>query len=170
MNTQRKTGKREELDAAWDVINGMVLRNHFSATSDPGIADGTTDGKLQNVASTTFKIGQFTYTKAATDDLWDLSAQTDTTASQYRAIWLYLNASGTASIGAGSNAASAALALAALPAHDETKSIIGVYVADPSCDFNGAAGLAAQGTIYDGIPVGVPRSALAPVTTNLVAV
>ncbi|MCA9489138.1 MAG: hypothetical protein KC621_04430 [Myxococcales bacterium] len=30
-----------------------------------------------------------------------------------------------------------------------------MFVADPSCDFD-AGGLAAQGTIYDGIPAGVP--------------
>jgi hypothetical protein len=153
----RKTGQQIEMRAYFHVLACLVLLTCYSANvtaTAPGIIDGTTDGKLQSGASVDFTIGGVKYTKAATDDLWDLSAQTDTTASQYRAFWLYLNSSGTASIGAGSNAATAAAALAALPALDGTKSVIGVYVAGPSTDFNGAAGLQAQGTVYNGIPAG----------------
>ncbi len=115
-----------------------------------------TNGFVSNVAPGTsafsfaFGISGTRYSKNATDDLWNLSGETDTTGVQYRAYWLYLNSSGTASFAASTNAASLAAALAALPTIDPTKAVIGIYVASPSCDFNGAAGLAAQGTIYNG--------------------
>uniref|UniRef100_UPI00261DAF36 hypothetical protein n=1 Tax=uncultured Nocardioides sp. TaxID=198441 RepID=UPI00261DAF36 len=37
---------------------------------------------------------------------------------------------------------------------DGTKAVVGVFVAAPECDFDDAGGLAAQGTIHDGIPEG----------------
>jgi len=144
------------------LIVDAALANTYreNSTKDNGqIADGTTDGKLKTVAAVDFAIAGALYTKAATDDLWDLSAETDTTGAQYRAYWLYLDSSGTASIAAGTNAASAAAALAALPAITATKSVIGVYVAGLSTDFNGAAGLAAQGTIYNGMPATIDVTA-----------
>lgn len=153
---QRKTGEREELDELWRRFNSQMMLSSFSAQNSGAIADGTTDGKLQTTATVGYTIAGVGYSKAATDDLFNLAAETDTTASQYRAYWLYLDSSGTASIAASSNETTAALALANLPALVETKSVIGVYVADPSCDFNGAGGLASQGTIYNGIPAGVP--------------
>ena len=52
---------------------------------------------------------------------------------------------------------------------DVTKSVIGVYTAGPDTDFDGAAGLAAQGTIDDGVPVGVPGKASAPDVIDIVA-
>jgi hypothetical protein len=146
----RKTGKRDEFDALIQRVNALANR----CMTNPGIADGGTDGKLQTANSISFSIDGELYTKAGTDNLWDLTAQTDTIAAQYRAYALYLDSSGTASIGAGSNAASAAAALAALPAFVATKCVVGVYVAGPSCDFNGAAGLEAQGTVHNGTPSG----------------
>lgn len=145
---------RPELDFMHRAIQSLK-HALFNGTQITGaIGNGTTAGKLRTTASVNFKIGQFQYTKASTDDLWDLSALTDTTASQYRAYWLYLDASGTATLGAGANASTAALALAALPVVTATKSVIGVFVAGPSTDFNNAGGLAAQGTIYNGYPEG----------------
>lgn len=164
---QRKTGGRAELDALWNEVNGLVY-GQFSAKSSGGIGNGGTAGRLRTNASITFAIAGLQYTKSSTDDLWNLSAQTDTTASQYRAFWLYLDSSGTASIGAGSNASTAALALKALPALTETKSVIGVFVAGPSTDFDAAGGLAAQGTIYNGVPAGVPNISTVPSPTTLV--
>lgn len=123
-----------------------------TASASVGIADGTTAGKLKLAADAEYCIGGTFYRKAATDDLWDLSAKTDTTGAQYRAYWLYLDSSGTASLGDGANAASAAAAIAALPAITSTKAVIGCYVAGLSTDFNGVAGLASQGTIYNGHP------------------
>lgn len=153
---RRKTGGREELDELWARLNSLAMLLAFSSFDDAGIADGTTAGTLKTTASVSHRIEGVAYTKAATDNLWDLSAETDTGAAAYRAYWLYLDSAGAASIGAGDDAASAAAALAALPARSETKSVVGVFVADPSCDFDNAGGLAAQGTIYDGLPEGVP--------------
>lgn len=152
----RKSGGRGELDAMWQQVASLNLRLNFSHSGSPAIANGTTAGKLKTVASVTGNIAGIAVTKGATDDLWDLSAKTDTTSSQYRAYWLYISSAGAASVGEGANASTAALALAALPAQDVTKCIFGVYVAGPSTDFNGAGGLAAQGTIYNNLPTGVP--------------
>lgn len=123
-----------------------------TASATVGITDGTAAGYLKLRADAEYCIGGTFYRKAAADDVWNLSAQTDTTGAQYRAYWLYLDSSGTASIGAGSNAASAVAAIAALPAITSTKAVIGCYVAGLSTDFDGVAGLAAQGTIYNGHP------------------
>ena len=131
----------------------LVARNEFSTGGNSGaIGNGTTPGRLRTTASVTGKIAGAPVTKASTDDLWNLSAQTATGAAAYRAFWLYIDASGVASIAAGSDAASAAAALAALPTPDESKCIIGTYVANPSTTFTNA--LAAQGTITNGIPAG----------------
>lgn len=128
----------------------------YSTRKDVNVGNGSTAGTLRTNATASYRIGQFEYDKASTDDLWDLSSETDTAAGVYTAYWLLLNSSGTASFAAGTAKSSAALALAALPALDGTKSVIGVFVADPETDWDDAGGLAAQGTIYDGIPEGVP--------------
>jgi len=162
----RRTGKRAELDAIHCWLATFQIQAQFSAQTDPGIGDAGTAGYLRNTATTEFASGQFRYSKASTDDLWDLSGETDTTATQYRAYWLLLDSAGTASIAAGSNAQSAADTLRALPDLDGTKSVIGVYVADPSCDFDDAGGLAAQGTVYDGLPDGANIMVLQQVATS----
>jgi hypothetical protein len=95
-------------------------------------------------------MGPRLYSKASTDDLWNLSAITDTTGAQYRAVALCLDASGTATIETGAVATSAALALQALPVIPTTKSVVGVFVAGPSTNWDAGGGLAAQGTIYNG--------------------
>lgn len=119
-----------------------------------GFAPGMAPTDLQTAVS--YELAGVTYKKVMTDDLWDLSAETDTIAAKYRAYWLCLDSGGTASIvkQTGADSASAAAAIAALPKVTVTKAVLGVYVAGPSTDFNGAAGLAAQGTIYDGLPAG----------------
>lgn len=122
----------------------------ITTSATVGIANGTTAGKLKLSADAEYCIGGTFYRKAATDDLWDLSGKTDTTGAQYRAYQLLLDSAGTASLGDGSNAASAAAAIAALPAVVSTKAVIGTYVAGLSTDFNGAGGLSGQGTIYNG--------------------
>jgi uncharacterized protein len=139
----------------------------LTASATVGVANGTTAGKLKLAGDAEFCIAGTVYKKAATDDLWDLSAETDTTGAQYRAYWLYLNSSGTASVGAGTNAASAAAALLALPAITATKAVIGVYVAGLSTNFDDAGGLAAQGTIYNGFPGNAAVDALTATTTTL---
>ena len=116
------------------------------------LVDGTTDGTNASDGPRWYRINGQLYVKQTTDDLWNLAAETDTTGAQYRAYWLYLDASGTATIAAGTNAASAAAAIAALPAIAADKSVIGVYVAGLSTDFNRAARLAAEGAIILSIP------------------
>ncbi len=145
---------RAELDLAHRLLVSLALLLNYSTLDDAGIGDGTTDGKLKTTATAGYRIGTGVYSKSATDDLWDLTGETDTEAGEYRAYWLLLDSSGTASLSASGEYATEADALASLPDLDGTKAVIGVYVADPECDFDGAAGLAAQGTIYDGIPEG----------------
>ncbi len=130
----------------------LHYRTLFSTFGSPAIGNGTTAGRLRTTASTTGRVAGVEVTKASTDDLWNLSGETATTASQFRAYWLYINAAGAASFAAGTNAASAAAALAALPSIAEDKCVLGVYVAGVSTNFANA--LAAQGTIYNGIPEG----------------
>lgn len=145
---------RAELDLVHGMLVSLALLLNYSTLDDPGIANGTTAGTLKTTATAGFRIGTGSYSKAATDDLWDLSGETDTAAGEYRAYWLLLDSSGTASFAASGEQSSAALALADLPDLDGTKAVVGVFVADPACDFDDAGGLAAQGTIYDGIPEG----------------
>ncbi len=169
MGTVRKTGMRAEFNALWDLLNGVVYKALFAAREDPGIGNGTTAGNLRTNAAVDFTVDGFRYTKASTDDLWDLSAETDTAAATFRAYWLYVDAAGTATFAAGGDRSSAALALAAIPALTTTKSVFGVYVAGGATDFDDAGGLAAQGTIYDGVPAGVPGMVAAPDVAALVA-
>lgn len=138
----------------WTALLSLQMRLAFSASGAPAIGNGGTAGNLRTTASTPYTIAGQQYTLASTDDVWDLSGETDTTASQYRAYWLYANAAGTGSIVAGENSATAAGALASLPLPSDTLSVIGVFVADPSTDFDAGGGLAAQGTIYDGVAPG----------------
>ena len=165
----RRTGGRNEIDNLTDKVNLLVARTQQGTQDDGGIADGTTDGKLKTVNSVDYKVAGLTSTKAATDDLWDLSGETDTGAAVFRSYWLYLDAAGTATIAAGADAASAAAAKLALPDLDVAKSVVGVYTAGVATDFNGVAGLAAQGTIEDGVPAGTALFTDVADVTKLVA-
>ncbi len=177
MPTQRKTGGRGELDAAWTQLNAAVAdlaaqrafqyRFEHSALAYPDIGNGGTAGRLRTQAAITTRINGTMATKASTDDLWNLSAETDTIADQYRAYWLYLDASGTASIGAGANAATSAAAVAALPEVADTKAVVGVFIAGPETDFDAEGGLAAQGTIVNGWPsaIATPAAQTSETTT-----
>lgn len=149
-----KYGTRHEFDQIWAGLALLTVVLLFSVSTQPTLANGTTAGRLRTSASASYRIGQLSYTLGSTDDAWNLSAETNTTASQYRAYWLLVNSSGARSIAAGSNAATAELALRRLPELDGTKAVFGVYVAGPSTDFGGAGGLAAQGTIHTGVPAG----------------
>jgi len=134
----------------------------ISATANLGIANGGTDGFLKTQADSEFAIAGSHYRKAAADDVWDLHSEVDTDGTHYRAYWLYVNAAGTASFAAGTDETSAEAAVAALPTLDAAKAVLGVYAAGPSTDFNGVAGLAAQGTLYDGYPAALAKTASAP--------
>ena len=137
-------------DVNYAATNPGVASAAMTTSATVTITSGTTAGKAKTRADVEYEIGGTLYRKAKTDDLWDLSAETDPTGAQFRAYRLMLDSAGTATIIAGSNAASEALALAAIGAEASTKATIAVYVAGLSTDFNGAAGLAAQGTFYEG--------------------
>jgi len=141
------------LDGLWKAHNRLLMVQ-FSPSTAAGaaIADGSTNGTFQAVtASTAFRIAGAEYTKAATDDLWDLSGETAVAADRERAYWLYLDSAGAASFAANGDAP-VGYGLADLPVPDPTKSVIGVFLAGPETDFTLA--LTAQGTVTDGIPDG----------------
>jgi len=144
--------------AELNQLDGVALATEIKRSDDrvlsyANIADGTSAGNLKTSATADYSIDGAVYQKAATDDLWDLSGETDTTGAQWRAYWLYLDSSGTATFAAGSNSeVSAADAIANLPARAASKCPIGVFVAGNSCDFDHAGGLDAQGDIYNGVP------------------
>lgn len=144
-----------DLPAVRTPLASMLARFQSQVYGNPDLADGTTDGKLKTQASVGFNIGGQWYTKAVTDDLFDLSAEVDTDGTHYRAYWLLVDASGTATVLAGTDQLSAELAIANLPAPTAGTAVFGCYVAGPSTDFNGVAGLDAQGDIYNGWPTAV---------------
>ena len=146
---------RAEVNALWAMLNALVLSLAFGPKTAPALGNGTTAGALRIGADVDYTINALEYAKLNTDDLWDLSAETDTGAAEYRAYFLYLDNAGAASFAAGSEFDNAGDALASLGAPDTTKSLIGVFVADPACDFDDVGGLAAQGTLYTGAPEGV---------------
>ena len=154
MSNIRESGGRKEMDLLWAAVFSLKLLTCFSTRDAPAIGNGTTNGNLRTTASAGFSIGDRSYVKASTDDLWDLSGETAVAAAKYRAYWLLLDSAGAATIAGGVDQASEALALADLPTLDGTKSVMGVFVAGPATDFTAA--LAAQGDIYDGLVDGVP--------------
>lgn len=157
-------------DTNYAQASAMTATNPaaLTASTTMGISNGTTAGYLKLTGDVDYSIGGTVYRKNAADDVWNLSAQTNTTSGQYRAFWLYLDSSGTASIGAGSNAASADAAVAALPAITSSKAVIGVYVAGASTDFDNASGLTGQGTVYVGWPGEAAVDALDAVSVTLI--
>lgn len=151
----RKTGGRDELDQLWAARNSLMMLTCLSVLGlAAAIGNGTTAGRLRTNASVDFRIGAGRYTLASTDNAWNLSGQAATPAATYRAVWLLVDAAGATSIAAGTDQASVAAALRALPELDGTKAVAGVFVAGPATNFANA--LAAQGTIHNGIPDGVP--------------
>jgi hypothetical protein len=140
----------ENVGALYTDLSKFLTRYQYGVVSTAAIANGGTAGRFAAGASFAYRIGGQLYSKANTDNFWNLSGQTATTGSQYRAIYLYIDASGNASIGAGTNATTAALAIAALPAVPTDKSVIGCFVAGPSTNFANA--LSGQGTLYNGWP------------------
>lgn len=120
------------------------------ALTYPDIGNGGTAGNLRTSAATTYRgTDGALRTLASSDDLWDLSGKTDTGAGEYVAHLLCVDDAGTASIVDGATAASEAAALAAVTMPTDV-AVLGVYVAGESTDYSLA--LAAQGTIYQGVP------------------
>lgn len=124
-------------------------------------ADATTAGKIKITGGTVeYDVNGERFSKAATDNLWDFSAEVDTAALKYRAYWLYLDSGGNATFHAvtttGTDAASAVAAKAALLAAGEPagdKAVVGVFVAGPSTDMSADAIVAKAGaTMEYGFP------------------
>ncbi len=120
------------------------------------IANASSAGMLQSQAAVAYEVpGGVVVSKAATDDLWDLSALTDTAADEVKAVLLCLNAAGTASVVEGTavtaslDAAGKAAALEAVTQPTDA-TVVGVFYAGNSTDFSAA--LSAQGEIEHGNP------------------
>lgn len=113
------------------------------------LADGSSNKKIKTTADITYRIDGQLYLEAATDDEWSVASQPKPT--HFVAYWLYLDSSGAATISApGTDSASVAAAILALPAITADRAIVGVYVSSDSEDF--AAAAACAGTYYTGIP------------------
>lgn len=144
----------------YDIARALnAQRWQSQLLSLPAIANGTTNGTLKTTTTTTYKIGGKVYSKAATDDLWDLTGITDTASGEYVAVALFLDASGTATYGASNVKATSAAALLdlervlGLAAH-AAKAVIGVFVADPSTDFDAALTGQTGVALHLGLPDG----------------
>lgn len=150
----RTTWHQLELVRAIKTLNWGVWAFLFGSVGSAKLAAGTTAGKIKTVADIDFRIGGRLYSKAATDDLWNLSGETTLGSGVYKAAILYLDASGAATYTLTAAATSAALALRAvgdltLGGYVSTKSVIGVYVSTAAQNW-GSGGLG--GTYYNGIP------------------
>ena len=80
------------------ITDGSVYSDQRSMTWTSGaITDGGTAGKVESVAAINFAIDDLPYTKAATDDLWDLTG-VSTDADEFMKVLLCLDAAGAATI------------------------------------------------------------------------
>ena len=154
----RRTGGIDMIESLIYSLQAALNRVLGYAT----IANGTTAGKLKTTTDAAFGIGSRVFLKAATDDLWTLSGIATMSSGQYRAVTLYIDSAGTATIDSGTVSTTAALALSLAPVIPPTKSIFGVFVAGPSTNFGSA--LTSQGTLYHGIPDGYGTRSLVPLT------
>ena len=167
LTTTDQTGLQpaiNEVDANADAnsadVASLMSRAQNETKSFSGIDDGTTDGKLKTTVGTNYTADGRMCNKAATDDLFDLTGEVDTGAGEWRAYWLHLNAAGASfTVAAATSDVSEADAISRLPGPADGVSVIGCYVAGNSCDFDGAAGLAGQGTIIEGWPTELSPSA-----------
>jgi hypothetical protein len=89
------------------------------------VADGTTAGKAKTTANVRYAINGLTYYKAATDDLFDLTAIT-TTASEYKKVLLCIDSGGTGRIIEGVAAATQAAAQVPKLFNDNNYAALGI--------------------------------------------
>ncbi|MEQ1494485.1 MAG: hypothetical protein ABL912_01825 [Novosphingobium sp.] len=150
--TYRATHGPAMFKALFQEFMNLNARLNYSPSVSPAIGNGTTLGRLRTTVAATGRLAGINLSVASIDNLWDLSAQASLSAGQFKAFWLYVDGASAGSIAAGTVQTTAALALANLPALDDTKAVWGAYVAGPSTNF--AAALAAQGTIHNGLPTG----------------
>jgi len=101
-------------------VNSFVLHDTGAA-----VGDATTNGKARISATVTYSINGLVYTKASTDDLFDISAAGfQTGAAEYRKVLLVLSSAGTGNGIAGDVAASQAAAK--LPHNSGGRCAVGV--------------------------------------------
>lgn len=91
------------------------------------LAKATTTTKIKTTAAAEYRIGGVVYTKAATDNLFDLAALTALTATKYQCNKLLLDAAGAATVVQGTEAASAAAALLAAGATTADTCCVGYH-------------------------------------------
>lgn len=127
-----------------------VAMTAAAPTSTSLLTQGGTAGRIKAANDIAFDIAGKWYSKPPADDLWDLHTLGTTDGTHYKAVALYLDSSGVASVAAGAQATSAAAAIAALEAIPSTKARVGVYVMGLSGNFANA--LNAQGTYHVGQP------------------
>ncbi len=135
-----------------DILS-LMSRMQNQAMGSMDIDDAIGNGLLSTTKAASFCVSAELYHKGVTNNVWDLSGEADTDADKWRAYWLYLDAAGTGSFGAGSDSAvSEADAISNLPTPAADKAVAGFYVAGNSTDFDGGGGLSGQGTLGNGWP------------------
>lgn len=87
------------------ILNGVRQRAAVLGATVGGVTNGTTAGRAKTTNSIAYEINKRRYTKAATDDLWNLSG-VSTGGAEFRKVLLCLDESGAASIVTGTVAAS----------------------------------------------------------------
>lgn len=133
--------------------HNLRLTDENGPLSLPVIGNGTTAGRLRTTGATTYRIAGQLFSKASTDDLWNLSALTNVGSGVYRGVALCISDAGAATIVAGTaNADAEAATRDALALVPSTVAVLGVYIAGPSTDWDAGGGLAAQGEILVGRP------------------
>lgn len=153
------------------------IQNTIVARCEAVFEDAAQAGKIKlslnaEALPLQFRVNGAVLEKAATDNFWNLSAQTDTPALEYAAFYLLIDASGAASIQrASANAASAAAARAVLLADGlppADKAVVGVFVAGPETDFSMDAIVAVSGAeVSYGFPADMINViTAAPVTSD----
>lgn len=139
-------------------LKKLIRRVENACLGNPGLADGTTNGKAQNANAVDYRNDGQLYTEGATDDNWDFTGETDVAANKYAAYALLLDGGAASIVKHGStDKDSAQAALDELEellytSTYEGKCVVGFFVTDGTAkDWDGEA-LSTGGTFYDGWP------------------
>lgn len=109
------------------------------------ITDGSSSGKAKTTNTISYLIGGVEYTKAATDNLFDLTALTYD-ATLFTGVAFLLSAQGTGSITSATSTTAAKAVQSVLYKHtDTTKALVHCFVANAAATFGNSA-LTAQGS------------------------
>lgn len=137
------------------LANELRTINLDQILTDPGLAKATTTTKVKTTASAVYLINGKLYTKAAADNLFDLTGEDSVAAEKYRCTKLILDSSGTATVVSGEDADSAAAALAAAGATTADKCCVGYHIVGDGTnahDFSSDAVDAHGGAMVVGVP------------------